>query len=397
MCQFSIPYNGDIELVNKILEGYSENVDSFYGNFGIDPFGGGRAQKSIFIDTFEELKEIISRLKEKQISFNYVINSTNMMNREFVPDYKKLFLGFIEKLLDLGINTVTLCNPYLIQETRQAFPDINISASVNFKVKSLEELNYITELGCSEATLHYDLLKNFKELRKIRENSNLLLKLIPHDVYINNCPWQKGHTRMQGAHSRQKDFTSPYFSYYRNKCVNIRNYYPEEILRASWFLPEEIDNYTNIGYSNFKLLDRLATTSWIVRVLELYSSKETPENIEEILGTYGGKSNISNFESLPCESNSIYPKDKLELIPNINIDKEYSEKLRAYWFSDKHNTINCNTCKHCNSIAIKELDFPKDKRDIAIKNNYVWQEQITKPEFINQLNDSFVQRIEYKS
>ena len=260
MYKFSVPYNGDLKFVEKVILEFRQYVDSFYGSFGIDEIGGGRAQKETFINSFKELKTIVEKLSKYNINFIYVMNSTNLMNREFNRTYIKNYFRFLKRLIKIGVKVITLSNPYLIKITKEKFPNILIQASVNLKIRSKEEVVYALKLGCDEITLHYDLLKNIPELIKIRKLTNKILRLIPNDIYIMNCPWQKGHTRMQSAHSRNKGFKTPYFSYYRNKCVNLRHYYPEEIFKAMWFPPEHIDNYVAIGYKHFKLLDRLATT-----------------------------------------------------------------------------------------------------------------------------------------
>lgn len=398
--KFSVPYNGDLRFVDIIISDFKQWVDSFYGSFGIDEFGGGRAQKKVFIDSFGELKRIIKKLSKHNINFIYVINNTNLMNREFNKTYIKKYFNFLKKLKKIGVKIITLSNPYLIKVTKEKFPDIQIQGSVNLKIRSKAEVIYALGLGCDEITLHYDLLKNIPELIKIRQITNKTLRLIPNDIYIMNCPWQKGHTRMQGAHSRIKNSKTPYFSYYRNKCVNLRHYYPEEIFKAMWFPPEHIDNYINIGYKHFKLLDRLATTHWNIRSLKAYIDKKSPDNLELILGTYGRASNIEKFLPLVSSNDTPYPIEKLELVPKIkNINHERSKTLLNIWYSPHHQystPLGCNSCEICKHLSKINLSFPKKKREIAKKNNRIYQKEITKLEFIEKLNNSYVQRINYE-
>ncbi|UTR16384.1 U32 family peptidase [Salipaludibacillus sp. LMS25] len=395
-CKFAIPYNGDEKLIDEVISDYLPFVESFYGSFGLDKFGGGRAQKENFIKSKEELKQIIKKLERNNIEFNYVINNTSLMNKEFQPDFIKEFKSFISLLISLGVKIVTLCNPYLISLTKEFFPEIKISASVNFKIRSLDELQYTAQLGCDEVTLHYDILKNFSVLKQIRKNSNMLLKLIPNDIYIKECPWQKGHTRMQGAHSRNKSFKTPYFSYFRNKCVNIRNYRPEEVLKAMWIPPINIDKYTKIGYTHFKLLDRLATTKWILRVLKSYIDKTDTYRLEEIMGTYGVTSNIKKEIDSLSKNDPPYPKEKLEVIPHINFTKEKNINIINFWSSDSH-PLDCGNCSMCYEMVNGVLEYPENMRETARRNNQEWQESITKLKFIEKLNNSYIQRIEYKN
>lgn len=389
MIKFALPYNGDMNFIEQSLFQYGDYVESYFGNLGIDDFGGGRAQTQNIVKQENELKVILDKLNATGIDFNYVINNNGLMNEEFTEKYQERYLKFINKLVDLGIRKVTLSNPYLIKYTKQKLPDLKISASVNLKTRSWEELEYLIQLGIDEATLHYDLIKNFAELIRIRSKTDILLKLIPNDLYISNCPWQKGHTRMQGSHSKHKETKTPYFSYYRNKCVNIRNLRPEEIYSGKWIAPADIPKYMEIGYENFKLLDRLATTEWIMKSIEIYLEQSRKSHLEEILGTYGSKSNIHATVSDGPLEQALYPRDQLELIPEISyVDNKI-------WYSANH-TDNCMHCAICRHAAEQGLNYPEDKREQYIENNRRWQSRITKLSYINDLNIGEIQRIEYK-
>lgn len=389
MIKFALPYNGDMDFIDQSLYKYGNYIESYFGNLGIDDFGGGRAQTKNIVKQENELKAILDKLNAAGIEFNYVINNNGLMNEEFTEKYQERYLKFINKLVDLGIRKVTLSNPYLIRYTKQKLPALKISASVNLKTRSWEELEYLIQLGIDEATLHYDLIKNFAELIRIRSKTDILLKLIPNDLYISNCPWQKGHTRMQGSHSKHKEAKTPYFSYYRNKCVNIRNLRPEEIYSGKWIAPADIPKYMEIGYKNFKLLDRLATTEWIMKSIQIYIEQSRTSHLEEILGTYGSKSNIHTAVTDGPLEQALYPRDQLELIPEI------SHVDNKFWYSADH-TDNCTHCTLCRHVADMGLIYPEDKREQYIENNRRWQSRITKLPYIKELNLGEVQRIEYK-
>lgn len=390
--KFTMPFNGDKELINKSISNYHTYIDSFYGNFKIGNYGGGRALKKNYIFSKKEIRMIIHKLENKNITFNYVINNGNLLNREFTNKYLSEYSNFLKLLINQGIKLITLSNPFLIVYTKDNFPNIQISGSANLKIRSYEEVKYILDIGCNELTLHYDILKNFTELKKINNSFNVKFKLIANDLYIKDCPWQKGHTRMQSAHGRNNNFKTPYFSYYRNKCVNIRNFFPEEIYKAMWIMPQNINKYIDIGYNHFKLLDRLASTEWNLRVLKAYIEMRPINNLEILLGTYGRSHtiNISDY----THSNIPYPINELEAIPNIN-SRVYNNKVIDYWYSNNHNQI-CGNCSLCRKLVSENVVYPTALRKKAIENNKKWQSEITKLSFIEKLNCSEIKRIEYK-
>lgn len=55
MIKFALPYNGDIELIDQSILKYKNHIESFFGNLGIDDFGGGRAQTKRIVKKEEEL------------------------------------------------------------------------------------------------------------------------------------------------------------------------------------------------------------------------------------------------------------------------------------------------------------------------------------------------------
>ena len=392
--KFCMPFNGDPNLVDIIISKYSDHVSSLYGSLGKDAFGGGRALNPNQESTIENVKSLTSKLRNHGIDFNYVINNTDMLNREFLPQYRKTFDDFLENLWANGVKIITLSNFFFIEYTKHHFKDIKISASVNLKTRSVEEVEFLVELGCEEITLHYDILKNSKTLKKIRDKfPNIDFKLIVNDVYIMNCPWQKGHTRMQGAHSRNNGFNTPYFSYYRNKCVNLRHYKPDEVFKAMWIPPEQLYRYEDLGYNHFKLLDRLASTEWNIRALNAYLNKKSLSDTETILGTCGDMHTNSPVEPLKSVDPP-YPRRKLEVIPSINTDNKTHDKVFEFFLDDQH-PQRCGSCQGCSLASDSTLNFSDSHTEQAKKNNQEWQDKITKLEFIQNLQNYSV-RIKYE-
>ncbi|MDD3183320.1 MAG: hypothetical protein PHD48_11040 [Alphaproteobacteria bacterium] len=391
MTRFCMPYNGDQRLVDIILSDYTGHVASLFGSMGTDPFGGGRALANSQHQSIDSFRQTVARLDQKGIEFNYVINNTNMMNRECSAEYREKYRQFLLTLQSAGVRTVTLSNIAFIALTKELMPDWKISASVNLKPRTVDEVRFLLSLGCGEITLYYSILKDPKALREIRAITNIDLKLIPNDIHIMDCPWQKGHSRMEGAHSRAKEFKTPYFSYYRNKCVHLRHLKPEEILKAMWIPPDQLWRYEALGYDYFKLLDRLASTDWNIRVLNAYIEAKPRADLETMLGTYGvgATKNIPD----PVEGDERpYPKDKLEVIPSINSEK--APKNFSYFLNEDH-PVQCGDCKTCLNSASSTVKFLDEARLQAIENNRKWRTTITKMSFIEQL-EGFNRRIQYE-
>ena len=47
MIKFALPYNGDMEFIDQSLSKYGNYIESYFGNLGIDDFGGGAPKLKI--------------------------------------------------------------------------------------------------------------------------------------------------------------------------------------------------------------------------------------------------------------------------------------------------------------------------------------------------------------
>ena len=195
---------------------------------------------------------------------------------------------------------------------------------------------------------------------------------------------------MQSAHGRAKDFETPYFSYYRNKCVNLRHMRPEEILKAMWIPPDQLWRYEAIGYDYFKLLDRLATTEWNIRTLNTYIQAKPRNDLETVLGTYGAIATKQSPMAIGGDERP-YPQEKLEVIPSIMSKK----MVNAFsYFFDVNHPAQCDECQACFKAAATSVKFLDNAHKRAIENNREWQAQITRPSFIERL-EGFHRRVQY--
>lgn len=384
MPRFCMPFNGDRRLVDTIVADYRAHVPSFYGSLFHDGLGGGRVLDHEHPQTIDDLAPIVKTLASHGIEFNYVASSTHAMNREFDPEYQRSYLGFISAIRGIGVSIVTLANITLIELTRHHFPNLRVSASVNLRTRTPQDVSYLLDLGCDEITIHYDIFKNAAALKDIRSLTSIDLKLIPNDVFIMSCPWHKPHTRMQAAHTRDKNLNTPYFNYYRNKCVNLRHHKPDEVFKAMWIAPSSLAAYERLGYDYFKLLDRHATTDWNLRVLDAYL-QGADTSLELILGTYGAR--ITTTVPEPClPADNPYPTKHLEVIPGIRTTSPQSTSAIKYFLDPKH-PQECGACSICGQATQADVMFSPQHRDLAILNNRTWQSSITKPEFINSLEN----------
>lgn len=384
MARFCMPFNGDERLIDILLLDYHQHIPSVYGSLRRDGVGGGRVLDGQHLQSLDDLSRIIRKLATRSILFNYVISGPSAMNREFEYEYKNSFLRYVALLQKAGVAILTLGNVSLIELTRAHFPELRVSASVNLRTRTTDDVVYILGLGCDEITLHYDTFKDTPCLKAIRSLTNIDLKLIPNDVFIMACPWHKAHTRMQAAHTRTKDVSTPYFNYYRNKCVNLRHRKPDEVLKAMWIAPASVGYYEALGYDYFKLLDRQASTEWITQALEAYLTGSM-SSLERVLGTYG-QAATSAIPPDVLSSDGPYETSKLEVIPQIGTISTASQRALSFFVAPNH-PQQCGSCTVCASAASQDVAFVPSHTEKALQNNRLWQDRVTQSPFIDALEN----------
>jgi len=109
-------------------------IYEIYGALREDIIGNMRPSILLKEVTAEELKEYIAVLHKNNISFNYVLNSTVTDGREYTSEGRNEIYHFIDKMINLGVDTFTLSSPYLMRFILRNFPGFKINASISNRI-----------------------------------------------------------------------------------------------------------------------------------------------------------------------------------------------------------------------------------------------------------------------
>ena len=372
--KLSIPYNGYLELL-KICKNESFPIKTVYGKRFQDIIGGGRARYDIANYNDENLKNAIKLTHELNAEFNYLFNAPCTSNAEKNKEVD--VLKEVENLIEnYKIDIITVANPNLLKLLKKHFPQLKYSISTISKVDSLEKVLQYQELGANEITLDYNIYRNFDELQRIQKNSNIMFQLIVNDGYLFNCPWATYHFQMEG-HDSQATFNNPlkYYSFCRFNCKQRTAEDTTELIKGMWIRPEDLHYYEDIGFSKFKIIDRLKETKWLINVINAYTKKTYKNNLSDILCSF------DTFEKNTEET----PK-----ITNNDIDANNIQNLRKFWdlkpYIDNtalselnfleffyNNIIDCRyrkciNCGYCNDIANKVIKISEKNSNNVVYN-----------------------------
>lgn len=308
----SIPYNNDLQLVDRIHElGLrEENVNIvFYFAPPTDMAGTGRRlpnqqryiKNGIFdADSFEkDISLFLQKCKkyhfETCILFNDILQGMPYNNEDLKNKVPKIqrYLEYIdeEKLTDY----VCIANPYLLELINwDRMKNLKVKASVNFQIKSEKTIrilnnlvkNYFPDGRLAEVEIQKDLLRDVGKIKEIREAlaTSVNLSVIINEGCLCGCPYQIVH-QIHSATIPMKDAIAynDKFQFSNARCKQILASEPWLFLDANWILPRHIEKYKGV-VDSFKLTDRSDGTEAIVKKVKAYFLRDyDAENINPII------------------------------------------------------------------------------------------------------------------
>jgi collagenase-like PrtC family protease len=110
--KISLATNFDDNLIDQIKK---YPVYEVYGRLKEDIIGGGRPNNSLSDVSKEALEKHVKRVREAGIKFNYLLNGSCLTNKEQSEEWQKQFCQFLNYLKDIGVNALTVTNPFILQ------------------------------------------------------------------------------------------------------------------------------------------------------------------------------------------------------------------------------------------------------------------------------------------
>ncbi len=333
--RFSVPYNNDFSLLEKLVEIKNLNgnkIEEVYFSGPQEYFGSGRVVKKL---TIEDIIKVIKFCKENGLKTNLLLNSTC----EGLDWYSPLNVSKVLKLVKIlhmenGLDGVTIANPLFIQKIRKEFPKLEISASVLSQIDSVQRAMFFSKFGSDIITPDRDINRDLELLKEIKE-VGCELKLMVNEGCLFKCPYRIFHFNLISHWSKEGIIPKDYFFF---NCPEITKKDPSQILKSSWINPENLRKYKEIT-NYFKITGRTRTTEWILNTVKSYLSENLEGNLLEIM-----------------DSNLDFVKNKFGAhINNKELEKEkFFDKVLSC-------NKNCFKCKRCEELAKKLIKFNHSK------------------------------------
>lgn len=300
-----------------------------YGSLNPGPMQSGRAVSSPRLPKADwpGLREYVEFSHRHAIAFNYTLNASCTGGAEFHPASRSRLLDLIARLVDHGVDHLTMTAPSLLALVKAQFPHLSLCTSTICEIDSVQAARIFVELGADRIILGEDITRDFDVIRSIQRAVSAPIEVLGNSTCLYLCPWKPFHynllSHMQAYH--QPDIEA----YYHWQCMNLRASRPLELLKLRWIRPEDLHLYPDVTF--FKIVGRyFAEDSDLVRTARTYMEGRFDGNLWDLLGNFA-------------------PQRRHGMV----VDNRALDGFVDWFAAHPHGcrTLGCNDCNHCRRYA----------------------------------------------
>lgn len=231
------------EYPEKFRDGYT--FGSVYGTFPGAIWNGGRA---VFGQMSESNMDAIIKTYNKfdtPVRFTW---TNALICEEHLDD---VYCNHIMDLADNGMNQVLVNSPVLEDYLRKKYTSYKYISSTTKRIKTLEGLKEELSKDFFMAVLDYDMNHNEEVLKALEPEADRV-EILVDEICYPNCPKRTAHYLAEAKQQLERNPGKPF------DCPNIKvkPSFKEAMKRPAFISNEEIDDYIDRGYVNFKLVGR---------------------------------------------------------------------------------------------------------------------------------------------
>lgn len=324
--KFSLGYNNHPDFI-IVVEKYQTMIKEIY--YGIPDMSSGRLR--LITDqghrkqANDELNYFLTQMNnrfphiERNLLFNALCNVDDYNHSQ--PEFFNRYAAIIQSHIDrYKITAVTLIDIQLSYFVKQHFPQLKVHAGVNMFIREAKQLEYLE---------YFDVINFDREINRDLKSIEQLKKVAPHKelkILLNEGCMARCTNRIQcinkvSARNQQVRDEESF-----NICHKTFTDMPWAILQSPIVRPEDLDKYSHLGISYWKLASRITPTPMI----------------DEILSGYINRRYINSlFYLVECPSRWVLSK-KYNLYNN--------EIPHDFFHFVSHCRLNCHTCNYCRDL-----------------------------------------------
>jgi collagenase-like PrtC family protease len=283
MMNLSVAYTFEPGIIGK-LAGFPQ-VKEIYGCRGNDFIGSGRSSYTLRPVSTRGIESAVREAHAEGVSFNYLLNAASLYGMEQTREGNRLIRRMIDRLSNWGVDAVTVSLPYLMRIVKKYYPAINVRVGAFAVVDSPEKARQWEDLGADTICLSAIACnRDFERLSRIRSSVQCDLQLIANASCMPSCAWENTHMHLltQGSMKshRLRGFC---FDYCFVQCSRSRLRDKVNFIRSIWIRPEDLPLYEQMGYRNFKLVERSCPGDLLLRRVAAYCAGKFGGNLWELV------------------------------------------------------------------------------------------------------------------
>lgn len=399
--EFSVPTNWQKGLVSGLMsKNVKGEIKEVYGKLALDDVGGGRTASTLAFVSAKEAEKHIKRLRNKGFRFNYLLNAVCMDNLEFTRPGQKKLRRLLDWLVKIGIDSVTVANPYLMIWIKKNYPFISITVSVMANVDSINRAKFWEGLGADKIAFPGPTVNhNFSLIKLLRKSIKCKIQLIANTACICNCPTYINHALMNTHASQSWHRCRGYmFDYCLIMCRLRRLEKPVLFIRSDWIRPEDISSYEKLGIDSIKLIDRRLPTDMILKIISAYLNRSYQGNLIDLFPIFQGKTFTTHkgwikkffYLVIPLSMNPIKILKFSKLLSRMEIfidNTQLDDFLRN--MPEECDLTSCDTCGYCRAIANRVVKINGD----YLKNMLTQYKEVIDVLFKDGLSFTFLNKV----
>jgi len=328
-----------------------------YGVLPTSMTGSGGSGPDIPKMTKEQAEDYIKLAHSVGLNFDYLLNAPCMNNMEWDEDTHRELLRHLEWISSIGVDSVTVAIPYLLELIKKQFPHLNVRVSTIAKVNSVARAQLFESLGADSITLDANINRDFKLLKAIKSTVKCELNVLMNNLCLYHCPYEYYHYSTLGHASQSYNPLNGFrMDYCVLRCTIDRLCDTSQIIKARWVRPEDIHVYEEIGIDFFKISGRSMSTKWILNATAAYSSRQYQGNLYDVLNALNPTINYASLGSLGTQITMIGAP------PKVYIDNQALDGFIDF-FKKQDCPSGCAHCDYCQKIADKVVRLDRHEVD----------------------------------
>lgn len=287
--RFAIGYqlpDEDGESFPELVVRYREHIAEVYFPWGNFPSGrAALTERRGYVDWAgqRQLEEDLLALCELGVKLDLLLNSNCYGGRAVSQYLRNQIVSVLDYLGELvGLDIVTTASPAIAWIVKQAYPHIEVRASVNMRIGTVRGMQYVSHLFDS-FHLQRDMQRDIAYVRDLKawaDEAGKGLVMLANSGCLAFCSGQSFHDNLV-AHEIEVDESVRLEGFRPHMCWNYladRAHWPA-VLQSTWIRPEDLSQYEGL-FPVVKLATRMHARPELV--IEAYVSRRYRGNLLDL-------------------------------------------------------------------------------------------------------------------